>query len=160
MVSYIVAGEVQTHLDDASPSARVVRAGGTRAEDMLTTGETTTLAGGDALVVPEHGVATVTNETAGPAEVLLLFQPTGVPAVLSTAGDFATLGTQVHTVSAPLTLDLRQVTLAPGAAVARSEDPQVVQIAGSLDPARVMDVRTASGARCATRARKRWRSMC
>lgn len=145
LVAYLVAGDVQARLGDVSPAARVARAGGTGIETALVTGESATLAAGDALVVPEQGMATVTNESSRPAEVLLLFQPTGIPAVLSTAGDFATLGTQVHPVSAPLTLDLRQTTLAPGSAIARSENPQVVQITGALDPDRVMDVRTASG---------------
>lgn len=145
LVSYIAAGAVQVQLDETSPSAQVVRVGGTAPEEELAKAASATLATGDALVLPEQGRATVTNDTAQPAEVVLLFQPTGVPAVLATAGDFYTMGTQVHTISGPLTLDLRQETLAPGSAVARSDDPQVVQITGALDASRVMDVRTTSG---------------
>lgn len=145
LVSYLVTGVVQAQLDAAAPSARIVRAGGKAREEELTAGGTVALTAGDAFVVPEQGLATVTNESTGPAEVLLLFQPTGVPAILATAGDFATMGTQVHTIRTPLTLDLYQETLAPGSAIAPSADPQVVQITGSLDPDHVMDVRTASG---------------
>jgi len=143
-VFFIVDGALKVQAVEGPQPVRVIRAGGVKAEEAVMSGASVTVAAGDAVIVPENGVAKLMNMTAEPANALLLLVPSNVDWPINRTIGYASLIGSVRTVSAPLALTLERATLAPGAAFPGLDAANVDREVVSLDPGRVMDTRIGS----------------
>jgi mannose-6-phosphate isomerase-like protein (cupin superfamily) len=143
-VFYVVDGALKVQAVEGPQPVRVIWAGGVKAEESLMSGASVTVAAGDAVIVPENGVAKLMNMSAEPANALLLLVPSNVDLPINSTIGYESLIGSIRTVSAPLALTLEQATLAPGAAFPGLDAANVDREVVPLDPVRVMDARIGS----------------
>jgi hypothetical protein len=143
-VFFVVDGGLAVRVFEAPQPVRVIRSGGTEAEEALTSGDSVAVAAGDALVIPENAAANLMNMAAGPAIALLLLLPSDVDLPLNTEIGYVSPVGSIRNLSAPLTLALEQATVAPGASLPGVNAPNVERAVVPLDPIRVMDARIGS----------------
>jgi hypothetical protein len=143
-VFFVVDGALKVRAIEAQQPVRVIRSGGVEAEEALTSGESLTLAAGDALVIPENGAVNLMNMAVEPAIALLLLLPSNVDMPLNTEIGFVSPVGSIRNLSAPLTLALERATVDPGASLPGVNAPNVERAVVPLDPDRVMDARIGS----------------
>lgn len=143
-VFFVVDGALEVRAMDSSQPVRVIRSGGTKAEESLSSGESATIAVGDAVVIPENGVADLMNMTTQPAVALLLLIPSNAALPLNDEIGYVSPVRSIRNLSAPLTLALEQATVDPGASLPGVNAPNVDRAVVPIDPDRVMDARIGS----------------
>jgi hypothetical protein len=142
-VFFVVDGELSVRAIEAPHPVRVIRAGEAE-EEALMSGASAVLAAGDAVIVPENGVAKLMNMAAEPANALLLLLPSNVDLPMNSTIGYESLVGSIRILSAPLALTLQQATVAPGASLPGVDAPNVERAVVPTDPSRVMDARIGS----------------
>ena len=143
-VFFMEEGALQIRAISVPDPVRVIRAGGVASEEAIATGESTALAAGDAVIVPEDGNVDLMNMAPERALALYLLEPANVFPAGDPTVSLETLGGNVRNLTAPLILSLRRFTLAPQTSLPGADAPDVEQIAIPVDPDRVMDARSSS----------------
>ena len=142
-VFFVVDGALSVRAIEAPHPVRVIRAGEAE-EEALMSGASAVLAAGDAVIVPENGVAKLMNMAAEPANALLLLLPSNVDLPMNSTIGYESLVGSIRILSAPLALTLQQATVAPGASLPGVDAPNVERAVVPTDPSRVMDARIGS----------------
>jgi hypothetical protein len=144
-IFFVEEGALEIRAIDVPEPVRVIRAGGSVSNETIAHGQSSGLAAGDAVVIPENGDVDLMNLSPQRALVLYLLEPDNLmPPSADATVSFETLAGNARNLTAPLTLSLRLVTLAPEASLPGADDPRIEQIAIPVDPDRVMDARTTS----------------
>jgi mannose-6-phosphate isomerase-like protein (cupin superfamily) len=143
-VFFVVDGALEIRALDSPQPVRVIRSGGTKAEESLRSGESVALTAGDAVVIPENAAANLMNMAPEPAVALLLIVPSEAKYPTGTDIGIVSPVGSIRNLRAPLTLALEEVTVAPGASLPGVNAPDVERAVVPVDPDRVMDARIGS----------------
>lgn len=148
-VFYVATGSLTMRVEEAVDPVRVIpprEAGPASTERLLAVRDTTTLATGTAVVLPERAVVDLRNQGSAPAKMLDLLWATESYSTESDGANWrrATGGKPQQELTFPVEIVLSQIRLEANQTIPAPSSADVSQAAAALDPDRMSILRYAS----------------
>jgi hypothetical protein len=148
-ISYVAVGSLTMHVVIAAHPVLLIPPGGSGAEgarELVAEGQQASLPTGTTLVAATGSVYTLENTGTVPAQLLGVLRSTAAGSKDSggVTWQWASTGGQIRDLVPPISVLLRQVTLAPNQTLPAPASPGADQSATPLDPQRISELRVGS----------------